>query len=206
MCILFILILVLVKMCAADEAEIGVATCKLDIQVLTETVRFTLTVFNYTDTRSILQFRTAQQYDFIVKTKGDEIIWQWSNGKMFADMLTTIELDPSEKKKFAEDYSLPAGEYKAMGIVPATPEKISSGWKRFTVSESRGVSSIKGRITRIADNLYFLGKDGIAYHIVNPTKEIIGMEGQSIEVISCDTEPIPGTVDKKIKIKEFRKY
>lgn len=169
-------------------------SCRLDVEVLPDRCRFSLVVTNNLDSEVILQFPTSQQYDFVVKS-----VWQWSKDKMFTQMLTSLVLAPNEEKVFTEEYTLPVGEYTAQGILTTIPEKIYTEWVEFTVTKAiRPV--LKGKVTKILDKFYLLGEDGTAYLIENPEKEL---EGKSIEVTSCHTEPIPGTIDKRIYIEEY---
>lgn len=170
-------------------------SCRLDVEVLPDHCRFTLTATNNSDNEVTLQFPTSQQYDFIVKSGDGRIVWQWSNGKMFAEVLTALVLTPSEEKVFIEEYSLPPGSYSAQGVL----DDIYTEWVEFIISQVQQ-PVLKGRITKILDKLYLLGEDGTAYLIENP---IEGLEGKTIEITSYQTEPIPGTVDKKIIIEEY---
>lgn len=178
-------------------------SCNLRVEVLPDRSRFLLIAKNNLDTEVILQFPTSQKYDFIVKKADGKIIWQWSKGMMFSQMLTTLIFNPNEEKIFTEEYSLPPGEYTVQGILTTTPEKIYSEWVEFTVTQTQ-MPKIRGRVTKILDKLYLLGEDGTAYLIENPQESLLWLEGKRIEVTTYHIEPIPGTVDKGIIIKEYR--
>lgn len=186
--------------CSAMETD--KVSCKTDVEVLPDRCRFTLVVSNNLASEVILQFPTSQEYDFVVKTDDGEIVWQWSKGMMFAQMLTTLILAPNEEKIFTEEYSLPPGEYIAQGVLTTIPEKIYSECVEFSVTEAQ-IPIIRGRITKILDKLYLLGEDGIAYLIVNPSEDLIHLQDKTIEVTSYQAESIPGTVDKSIVIEEY---
>lgn len=178
-------------------------SCKLEVETLIDRCKFTLIVKNNLNSENVLQFPTSQQYDFIVKSSDGKIIWQWSKGMMFAQAFTSLILSSNEEKTFTEEYSLPIGEYSAQGILTSTPDKIYADWVSFNI-QALQMPALKGRITKILDKLYFLGRDGTAYLIENPSEEIEGLQDKTIEVTSYQSEPIPGTIDKKITIEEYR--
>lgn len=182
-------------MMGCSRLESSPVSARLDVEVLPDRCRFLLIVTNNLDSEVTIQFPTAQQYDFIIKSDDGRIVWQWSKGKIFAQVLTTLILSPNEEKVFVKEHSLPPGSYSAQGIV----NDIYTEWVDFIVTEGRQIV-LRGKITRILDKQYLLGEDGTAYLIENP---IDGLEGKTIEVTSCRIEPIPGTVDKKIVIGEY---
>ena len=57
--------------------------------------KITLEVTNKADRTVTLTFPTAQRYDFIIK-KGKQTIWQWSAGRMFAQVVGRYELAPGD--------------------------------------------------------------------------------------------------------------
>lgn len=178
-------------------------SCNLDVEVLQDSCRFSLIVSNNTDTEIILQFPTGQQYDFVVKSSDGQIVWQWSRGMAFIQMFTSLILNPHEEKRFTDEYSFPTGEYIAQGILTSTPKKFFTDFVEFTVSQPQ-MPVLKGKITMILGKLYLLGEDGTVYLIINPSRELTRLQNKTIEVTSYQTEPIPGTVDKKIIIKVHR--
>jgi hypothetical protein len=60
-----------------------------------EPIVMTLEVTNKADRTVTLTFPTAQRYDFIIK-KGKQTIWQWSAGRMFAQVVGRYELAPGD--------------------------------------------------------------------------------------------------------------
>jgi hypothetical protein len=60
-----------------------------------EPIVMTLEVVNRTDRGITLTFPTAQRYDFVVR-HGKAIVWQWSDGRMFAQVLGRYELAPRD--------------------------------------------------------------------------------------------------------------
>lgn len=195
------------KIFSQDDTEMGIVKCSLGIEVLKDSVRFTIIAVNETDTRAVLQFPSSQQYDFIVKSQGGELVWQWSRGKMFAQMLTAVSMDPGEKKEFTEEYNFLPGKYTATGVLTTSPEKIFTESKEFIVKGSKVLGKlppIKGKITKIGNKLYFLGKDGTAYLVEDPSQGLLQLQNKTVEVTSYHAEPIQGTIDKRIKITEYK--
>lgn len=177
-------------------------SCRLEVETLEDSCRFTLIVKNNSNSEVTLQFPTSQQYDFVVENTEGKVVWEWGKGKMFAQVLTSLMLGPNEEKEFTEEYSFQKGEYRAQGILVTAPNKIYTECVDFSVSEGQA-PALKGRITKILDKLYFLGKDGTAYLIENPKEEFENLENKTIEVIKYKAEPIPETVDKKIIIEKY---
>lgn len=76
-------------------------------------VRFRLTVTNGGDRPIELTFRDACHADFAVFD--DEVeVWRYSDGRMFAQVLTDARLEPGESASFEEAWPDPTpGEYTA---------------------------------------------------------------------------------------------
>ena len=76
-------------------------------------VRFQFTVVNSGDTPVELTFRDACKADFAVY-EGDEEVWRYSDDRMFAQVLTTADLQPGETAAFEETWPDPEpGDYTA---------------------------------------------------------------------------------------------
>lgn len=64
-----------------------------------------------------LQFPTSQIYDIQISGP-DSYLWKWSKGRMFAQVITTLTLEPGEKREFTEtwqtDPSFAAGRYEIL--------------------------------------------------------------------------------------------
>lgn len=73
----------------------------------------------------ILEFASAQHYDFIIHRKDGTEIYRWSNDKTFSQQLSSIVINRNEKLVYEEELfssngqvlSLPPGEYKLMGKI-----------------------------------------------------------------------------------------
>jgi hypothetical protein len=87
-------------------------------------VTLTLTAVNRSNAAVVLPFATSQKYDFEVR-RGEQVMWQWSHDRAFAQVLTQTRIPPGEAVTFREKWNLrsnagepvPAGEYRARGIL-----------------------------------------------------------------------------------------
>jgi hypothetical protein len=201
-----VLLFLCCTVCAENDksAELGIASCDIDVKVLADKSVFTLIVSNKADTKAVIEFPTSQQYDFIVKTSEGMDVWKWSDGQMFSQVITAFELDPKEEKKFEAECILGKGKYKVRGIVPSIPAKIETELREFEITQSQnGQKVLKGKIAKILDKTYFLGDDGVAYLVVEMPDAIKDLNNKKIEVTSFQTESITGSVDRKIIIKKY---
>jgi hypothetical protein len=93
-----------------------------------EPIVMTLEVTNRAERAITLTFPSAQRYDFIVK-KGKQTIWQWSGGRMFAQVVGRYELAPGETISYeytwdqtAADGTKPGlGAYTIEGLLMLSP-------------------------------------------------------------------------------------
>ncbi|MFQ5949103.1 MAG: BsuPI-related putative proteinase inhibitor, partial [Nitrospiria bacterium] len=89
-------------------------------------VRLTLTLTNPGNIDITLSFRSSQQTDFVIRRDKQEI-WRWSDGRMFAQVLTQMKLGPNERRAFhaiwdqkdREVRQVPVGSYEAVGLLLA---------------------------------------------------------------------------------------
>jgi hypothetical protein len=74
---------------------------------LGETVNITFTISNESNVFQKLTFNTAQTYDFVIFNiaKNDLGFYRWSQGRMFAEVITEINLEPNEVKVFKEQWN-----------------------------------------------------------------------------------------------------
>ena len=82
-----------------------------------------LRAFNSTSEATLLQFRTAQRYDFVVQDSAGKTVWQWAAERMFAQVLGQESLGPSKPQiAYTDKYAgqLPPGTYKLTGTVTAS--------------------------------------------------------------------------------------
>ena len=87
-----------------------------------DAVMFVFTVTNTGDERVELQFSDACTADFALEDDGDEI-WRFSEGRMFAQVLSSETLAPGESTVYEAEWSDPApGEYTATAELQAQNE------------------------------------------------------------------------------------
>ncbi len=86
-----------------------------------------MTVLNESKEKYILEFTTAQHYDFAIVTKGGEEVYRSSRDKEYSQQKSSIVLNRNEKLVYEEEIfspsnqviNLPAGEYKLVGQITA---------------------------------------------------------------------------------------
>ena len=115
-----------------------------------ETIIFVLTVRNRLDTSASAEFTTTRTSDFVVlRENTDDVVWQWSDGRSFSDVATTIEFAPGETRTFTETWDqilsngtqLRSGTYEARGVLvfsgfdsdPLRSNQMGSTLERFTI-------------------------------------------------------------------------
>lgn len=108
-----------------------------------EPVTLELQVRNRLNTSAAVQFPSGQQYDFIVLASGTRrVVWQWSRGRAFIQVLTEIVFAPGETRTFSvtwpqlDDSGQPVspGRYEARGVLlfpefasdPTVPHELGS--------------------------------------------------------------------------------
>ncbi len=85
-----------------------------------------MTITNQGD-KYILEFNTAQHYDFVINNKDGKEFYRYSNDKVFSQELSSIVLNRNEKLTYEEVTfsptnqipNLPPGEYNLIGQVTA---------------------------------------------------------------------------------------
>ena len=92
----------------------------LDADVRQDGVAFRLAVTNAGDEDVELTFPDAQLAEFTVND-GDDRVWRYGDGLMFAQMRRTETLGPGETTTFDGTWADPRpGEYEAVGRLEAT--------------------------------------------------------------------------------------
>lgn len=94
---------------------------------LGQAVPLILTVKNISGRKKTFTFSSAQNYDFLVRSAGGKLIWQWSKDKFFAQVLQDVTLEPKEGLRFEEEWSqkdqsgnlVKKGRYRIMGTLKA---------------------------------------------------------------------------------------
>jgi Intracellular proteinase inhibitor len=118
--------LALIAGCASREPSAGPEGPPLLASVKaatfgTDSAVFSLQVTNTTAAPVALDFRTGQEFDFVV-LRGTEEVWRWSGDRMFTQALRTDTLAAGETRTYSASWApLPraAGEYTVRGLLSA---------------------------------------------------------------------------------------
>lgn len=116
-----------------DEKTLRLSlTTRKPVYTQGEPVELFLTVTNIAEQPVTLSFASAKQYDFVIKHKDHEL-WRWSNGQMFAMILTHLVLNPKESRRFQaiwlqndrDGHQVESGSYIAVGILAVSGHPLS---------------------------------------------------------------------------------
>jgi len=107
-----------------SNLQLSLTTDKVEYAV-GEPVNITLSLKNLTDRELRLQFPTSQQFDFVVRSNETEV-WRWSQGRMFAMVLTTMVLEAQSSKSHTTVWAqndksgrpVPPGRYEVLALLP----------------------------------------------------------------------------------------
>lgn len=95
-------------------------------------------VKNNSEEKKELNFNTGQRFDIIVLGTKEELLYRWSDDKMFTQALGSLVLEPEEEKAYNAQVILPneinPGDYKILGMITAEDE-IFSQTKTITIKE-----------------------------------------------------------------------
>ncbi|WP_226481693.1 BsuPI-related putative proteinase inhibitor [Natrinema amylolyticum] len=84
-----------------------------------DAVMFVFTVTNTSDESVELEFSDACKAEFVLVDDGSEV-WRFSEGRMFAQVLSSERLDPGESTTYEAEWSDPEpGEYTAIAELRA---------------------------------------------------------------------------------------
>jgi len=86
-----------------------------------------MVVINQGKDKYILEFESAQHYDFIISDKERKELYRYSNDKAFSQQQSSIVLNRNEKLVYEDELfsssnqvvNLPAGEYQLIGRITA---------------------------------------------------------------------------------------
>jgi hypothetical protein len=125
----------------------GTATTRF---VMGEPIRFDLEIENLAGRAATLQFPDAQIYElYVFDAADDRLRWRWSEGMVFAQVSTQLAFAPRSTHSatvtwdgvLADGTQLPAGQYRARGVIvaedfsgdPLDPGELGSELVDFTV-------------------------------------------------------------------------
>ncbi|HBE77483.1 MAG TPA: hypothetical protein DDW65_06815 [Firmicutes bacterium] len=87
-------------------------------------ITMSLEVLNRTSAPLNVTFVSSKAYDFILSS-GEQIVWKWSEGRMYAQSLRTITLSPGKPLIYQSVFNpatakkvLAEGSYKLVGVWP----------------------------------------------------------------------------------------
>lgn len=115
-----------------------------------EPIELRLTVRNRLNTAATVQFNDTRTSDFVVIRQGSQaLVWKWSDGKAFAQVITEVEFAAGETKTFSVTWdqfgsngqAVDAGTYEARGVLvyqgfdadPLRSHEMGSTLERFTI-------------------------------------------------------------------------
>jgi len=101
-------------------------------------VTFTVTVTNGTSTPLALTFPTGQRAD-VTLSKGGTVVYQWSRGLMFTQMVGHVEVPAGGQESFALEsrgFDVPAGTYRLHAVVTASNHMDLGVTREVTVRSS----------------------------------------------------------------------
>ncbi len=84
-------------------------------------------VLNQSKDKYILEFTTAQHYDFLIQDRSGKEVYRWSGDKAYSQQLSSVVVNRNEKLAYEEDLfttnnvvvNLDPGEYKLIGRITA---------------------------------------------------------------------------------------
>ena len=113
---------------AANDAL--TATITVEDQMLGRGKTFTLKVCNTSAATVSRDFGTSQRFDFEVSDTNGKLVWRWSDGMVFTQVVGSESWKGKECKEWSEDWDgsrsdggrAPAGDYSAVGVLKSSPE------------------------------------------------------------------------------------
>ncbi|MGB9769847.1 MULTISPECIES: S-layer homology domain-containing protein [Caldisericum] len=90
---------------SANLPLVGKVVTDRNEYALNETVRFLFTVTNTSDSPITLKFNTSQIYDFVIM-KGNAIIFKWGIARMFAQVITEVNIPANGTKAFSVSWDM----------------------------------------------------------------------------------------------------
>ena len=105
----------------SDAQEVVSVTTDRQTYASEDLIELTLELENSSDQALVLSFSTGQRYDFTILRGPAEIVWSWSEDRMFMQMLGQETVGPSQVLAYREQISprLLAGTYTVTGRIVA---------------------------------------------------------------------------------------
>lgn len=106
----------------------AVLTTERDNYAPGDSIPLHLEIVNPTDQEIAFEFATGQRYDFSIENEAGEIVWRWSDGLVFMQMLGQEKLGPGKKLVYSEtvELDLAPGSYSITATLVATNHPLSA--------------------------------------------------------------------------------
>ena len=104
-----------------------------------ESITLRITLANSGATAQRLEFSSARTHDAIVRAAGGREVWRWSQGRMFAQMLSELILAPGESRELTLRWDPTGseggapGDYVAVALIPVLGAPIQSAPVAFSI-------------------------------------------------------------------------
>ena len=109
-----------------DDVPASDLVTTLQVRVGNGSVRFELHVTNPTTQPVTLEFPSGQRYDFVVNSRGGDVVWRWSDGQMFNMIVGQETLAPGASDDYSETWQPGAnkGDFTATGRLTTSNRRI----------------------------------------------------------------------------------
>lgn len=83
-----------------------------------EPIALALTVLNLEANPYQATFTSSQKFDFFLYDEHGQLVWKWSGDKMFAQVISTLNLEPNKPLTYVVTFNqiLPSGKLLSPGI------------------------------------------------------------------------------------------
>jgi hypothetical protein len=106
-----------------------------------EAVHLQLELTNHSESAISLPFSSAKTYDVVVLRADGSEAWRLSDGRMYAQMLSQLDLEPGDSERFTAAcdparggaLALEAGRYQVVAIIPSLSAELRSEPTEFVV-------------------------------------------------------------------------
>lgn len=93
-----------------------------------EPVPLRLEVKNVAEKALTITFTSSKTHDFLIEDETGDVVWQWSAGRVFAQALKDIHLEPGEARIYSYDWKQIGNDGRAAGpgkyrIISIFPDK-----------------------------------------------------------------------------------
>ena len=101
-------------------------TTSLEVEVVRDTVNFVLHLTNSGTQPLVLEFNSAQRYDFEVRTPAGAEVWRWSGDRMFGQVMGSETIPAGDSREFRDSWAAGGrkGAFVAVGRIVASNRPI----------------------------------------------------------------------------------